>query len=291
MNILVTGAAGFIAKAWIRALGQTSHAVFGLDNKEDGELLREPSLKRFFRQDLTKPFRLDIPFDYVFHLGALNVTHVGKAEYQAYHRVNVTGTENLIKAVNARKFVFMSTTKVYQKREGIIDEDSPLKPAGDYERSKLEAEETCRRYFKDRDLTIFRSVNVVGPGQAEKAVIPVFFKRAVHNEPLDILYSIHTPLQMLYVEDLLRAFDLLLEKDQGLGVVNLCREETITLGELAKEIVVMCHSRSPIRFDSDEAVAVAKVVSQKARTVLEWQAQVSIKDILKKYYEFICVNK
>lgn len=291
MNILVTGATGFIGKALIHELGQSSHNIFGLDNKEDGELLHEPSLKRFFKQDIAKPFRLDTPFDYVFHLGALNVTHVGKEEYQAYHRVNVEGTENLIKAVNTRKFVFMSTAKVYQKREGAVDEGSPIDPAGDYERSKLEAEQICRRYFNKQDLTIFRSVNVVGPGQAQKAVIPVFFKKALHNEPLDILYSIHTSLQMLYVGDLLRAFDLLLEKDRGLGVVNLCREEIITLGELAEEIVAMCHSQSPIRFDSDEAVALTKVVSEKARAVLGWQAQVSIKDILRKYYEFLCVNK
>lgn len=291
MNILVTGATGFIGRVWIHALGQTSHVVFGLDHKEDSEVFQESSLKRFFRQDFTKSFRLDIPFDYVFHLGALNVTHVGKAEYPTYHRVNVEGTENLIKAVHTRKFVFMSTAKVYQKREGAVDEGSPIEPGGDYERSKLEAEHICRRYFKEEDLTIFRSVNVVGPGQAEKAVIPVFFKRAVHNEPLDILYSTHTPLQMLYVGDLMRAFNLLLEKDRGLGVVNLCCEETITLGELAKEIVAVCHSRSPVRFDSDEAVAVMKVVSEKARVVLGWQAQVSVKDILRKYHEFFCANK
>ncbi len=290
MNILVTGAAGFIGKALIRELGRSSHNIFGLDNKDDGQVSIGSSLKQFFRQDLTSPFRLDIPFDYVFHLGALNVTHVGKAEYPAYNRVNVQGTENLIKAVQTRKFVLMSTVKIYKKQKGLVDEEATVDPAGDYERSKLEAEKVCRKYFDERDLTIFRCVNIVGPGQAPKAVIPVFFKKAMRDEPLDIIYSVHTSLQMLYIGDLLRAFGLILKKKQGLGVINLCPEEMITLGKLAEEIIAICHSKSSIRFSSDEPVALTKVVSLKARTALGWQAQVSIKDILKKYYEFVCVN-
>ena len=291
MNILVTGAAGFIGRALIHELAQFPHNIFGLDNRNTKQGPENSLLKQFFNQDLTQPFHLEIPFDYVFHLGALNVTHVGKEEYQVYCRVNVQGTENLIKAVNTRQFVFMSTAKVYQRQEGIIDEESPVKPEGDYERSKFEAEELCRRYFDEQNLTILRAVNVVGSGQAHKAVIPVFFKKALNNEPLEIIRPIHTPLQMLYVGDLVKALCLLLEKDGGVGVINLCSEETITLGKLAEDIVAICQSKSPVHSSNDEKVAFTKVVSKKVQTALGWQAQTSTKDILKNYYEFISVHK
>src|SRR3990167_8337960 len=244
-NILITGANGFIGQALLKSLDRKQYNVFALDSQtlqiSDGR-----PVQRYFQQDITSSFKLEGDFDWVFHFAALNVTHVGKADDEDYRRVNVLGTENLLRAVHTRQFVFMSTVKVYRERKGDIDEDSPLDPRNGYERSKLEAEEVCRRCVAKGHLTIFRAVNVVGPGQAEKAVIPVFFRRAMQGEPLEIIYSGQTPLQMLHIEDLLQVFYLLLTKNKGIGTVNLCPDETITLAELAQKIQALCGSRSQI---------------------------------------------
>jgi len=289
-NILITGANGFIGKAFINGLDRNQFNVFALDN-ENRRGLEDLSVTKFFLQDITIPFKIEVALDYVFHLAALNVTHVDKAEYNEYQRVNVQGTENLIKAVNTQKFAFMSTVKVYQKQDGSIDEESPVAPVNDYERSKLEAEKICIQNFNEQDLTIFRSINIVGPGQVEKAVIPVFFKKAINGEPLEITYSDHTSLQMLSVGDILRAFEMLLEKNQGVGTINLCSEEVITLGRLAKDIVTICQSKSLVIHSSDEEIAVTKFISKRAKAILGWRAETSIKDILKNYYEFISAPK
>lgn len=287
-NILVTGANGFIGKALVNGLDRNQFNVFALDN----ENRREPNdlpVEKFYLQDITVPFKLDVPFDHVLHLAALNVTHVDAAEYQEYHRVNVRGTENLIKTVHSKNFAFMSTVKVYRRQDGLIDEHSPVKPEGDYARSKLEAEELCRRLFREEGLTVFRAVNVAGPGQPEKAVIPIFFKRALRNEPLEILYPVDTILQVLDIGDLLRAFYLLAGKDRGVGTVNLSSGETITLGDLAKEIIAICRSKSPLHTVPDKKVAAMKVISTKAKSTLGWAARTPIRDIIRNYYNFVAV--
>lgn len=287
MNILVTGATGFIGKALIQELARSSHNVFGLDNQVNGQDLKNLPVKYFFNQDLTQSFHLEESFDYVFHLGALNVTHVGVQDYTAYHQVNVLGTENCIKAVKTRHFVFMSTTKVYREQEGLINEESPVEPKSGYAQSKLEAEKLCRRYFDEKDLTIFRAVNIAGPGQAEKAVIPVFFQKALNDEPLELIYPINTPLQILHIRDLLKAFDLLLKSDQGLGILNLCPEETITLGELAGEVIEICQSTSKVQCNADNEVVSMKILAEKAFSMLEWKSGMSVKDTLREYYQYI----
>jgi len=288
MNILITGAAGFIGRNLIQKLALSSQDVFGLDNCAGDMGTAALPVKGFFDQDLTRPFRLSVPFDVVFHLGALNVTHVGQEDYSSYRRVNVDGTENLIKAVDARKFVFMSTAKVYREKEGLLDETSPIGPQSDYARSKWEAEELCRRNFAERDLTVFRPVNVVGPGQAEKAVIPVFFRRAIRHEPLEMIHSVRTKLQMLYIGDLLEAFELFLKKPQGLGAVNLCSEETVTLGSLAEQIIEICRSKSPIQIRNQEADLSGQISAGKAKRCLGWEAHTPLKDVLQNYYESVC---
>ena len=287
-NILVTGANGFIGKALINGLDRSQFNIFALDivNRRKPDDL---PVEKFYLQDITAPFKLDVLFDHVLHLAALNVTHVDAAQYQEYYRVNVRGTENLVRAVQTRNFAYLSTAKVYKKQDGLIDEQSPLGPEADYERSKLEAEEVCRRYFNEEKLTVFRAVNVVGSGQPEKAVIPVFFKRALRNEPLEIIYPMTTVLQMLDVEDLLRAFYLLVKKDRGVGTVNLSSEETITLGELAREVIAICRSKSTLHTVPDQKVPAMKVIPQKAKTDLGWEARTPIKDILRNYYNSVAV--
>ena len=290
-NILVTGANGFIGRALINRLDRNQFNVFALDN-ENYQGSDDLPVTKFFLQDITSSFeQLDINFDCVFHLAALNVTHVGKAKYQDYYCANVQGTKNLIEAINTQNFVFMSTVKVYQKQSGMIDEEAPTAPANDYERSKLEAEEICRQNFNKQNLTILRSVNIVGPTQSEKAVIPVFFKKAINNKPLEIIYPDGTFLQMLDVEDILRAFEMLLKKNQGVGTINLCSEEVITLSKLAEEIVTISQSKSSIIHKSDEEVAGMKFVSNKAKAMLGWQPEISIENILKNYHKFMLASK
>lgn len=285
-NVLVTGASGFIGRALIKMLGEQQYNVFALDS----EALQGPAgpqITKYYRQDITSSFKIEEYFDHVFHLGALNVTHVGRADYQDYYHVNVQGTKNLIEAVETQQFVFMSTVKVYQRKEGVIDEASPVGPKGDYERSKFEAEEVCRQYFDEKNLTIFRSTNVVGPGQAEKAVIPVFFKRALNNESLEIIHPERTLLHMLYIGDVVQAFYLLLQKGQGIGVINLCSGETITLGDLAREVVSICRSTSKIQLTSNEKGIQMQYTSNKSLPALGWQAQTPLKTILKNYYNHV----
>lgn len=280
MNVLVTGATGFIGRTFISQLTGKQYNIFGLDIKEDQQI----DAHRFFLQDITRSFHLQEPFDYVFHLAALNVTHVGKAAQEAYQRANVLGTENLIKAVNTKKFVFMSTAKVYKREPGTIDERSKISPEGDYERSKWLAEELCRKYFKPDQLVILRPVNVVGPRQAEKAILPVFFKNAVQNEPIDVFAPRDSVLQFVYIDDVMRLFEALLKNNAASGVFNVSSTDWISLEELALKIVELTHSRSAVRFTNAQKAVFSEVVSLRAKEVLDWQAQVSVTEILRRYY-------
>ena len=174
MNILVTGANGFIGRRL------SSRLINGP---------KGPSRPLLLSQDISKPFFIKRPFDFVIHLAAYNITNVGAKDAGLYTAVNVEGTRTFITSCSYERFIYLSTTKVY-KNEGLpITEDSPLDPQGAYEQSKLKAEEVCRDHFKKESLVILRSVNVMGWGQAPKAVLPVFFQKAKANQPLDIINS------------------------------------------------------------------------------------------------------
>jgi len=280
MKILVTGANGFVGRVLVRELASADVELFALDIA--GEPLA--GVKKFYRQDLARPFKLDEDFDFVFHLGAYNVTHVGARDAQKYQETNVQGTSNLLSACRARNFVFLSTAKVYAQTGQCLTEESPLSPAAEYERSKLAAEEVCRREFKGEKLCVFRAVNIAGPGQSPKAIIPVFFERAAAGKPIDVFAPRDTALQFIDVDDVVALFKLVIARNGVSGVFNIAGPDQIRIDELAQKVIGLCRSRSAVNYANSGSAVLSRVSADKIRKVLGWQASNRMADILRKYF-------
>ena len=279
-SVLVTGANGFVGRALVQRLIAAGHIVSALDTAPDAAL--PPGLQRFYTQDIGLPFEIAEPFDFVFHLAARNITHVGAVDYAELQRVNVNGSENVLRAVAAPDFVFMSTSKVYQQAGQPIDESSPTMPLADYERSKLEAEHALSALFAGKRLTIFRAVNIVGRGQAEKALVPVLFANAHAGRPLDIFAPKTSMLQLLHVADMTAACTALIDCGGCAGIFNLAPTAAIRLDALAERIVELAHSRSPVRYSNNKPAQYSPVLAHKAARQLQWWPAASINDILQE---------
>src|SRR3569623_121363 len=207
MKFLVTGAIGFVGRYLVEKLICAGHEVDALARSDRG-YFKNTALHYFHSFDITHPFSIGDNFDMVIHLAAYNITHVGEISSSIYTEVNVEGTKNVLNGINTRRFVFLSTAKVYQNKEGVLTEESVLGPKQPYEQSKLQAEELCLRLKDQRELVILRSTNVYGPRQPEKAIIPVFFNKAISGEPLKVFGPSGACLQLLYIDDLVSALEL-----------------------------------------------------------------------------------
>jgi UDP-glucose 4-epimerase len=82
--------------------------------------------------------------DGVVHLAALNAAECA-SDPDLARRVNVTGTENLFDAAGStgvKRFIYVSTAHVYgAPLAGVLDEDTPPRPAHPYAETHLGAEE------------------------------------------------------------------------------------------------------------------------------------------------------
>jgi len=284
MNILVTGANGFIGRRLSSRLIEQGHYVTGLSLK----IPSDPPIafKNYYQQDLTRPFVLNDPFDIVIHLAAYNITNVGAKDRELYTAINVGGTQNLLQGVRTKKFIYLSTTKVYKNEGRPITEESSIAPQGAYEQSKLKAEEVCSTFLKNRSLVILRSVNVIGWGQAPKAVLPVFFQKARANQPLDIINTALTPMQFVYVEDLIDVIEAVIRQEDKSGIFNIAHPETISLEQLALEIIAITHSSSVLNIKNDATeILLSPVICYKAQQQLGWKAKTGLIKVLKSYQD------
>jgi len=141
MNVLVTGAAGFLGQGVIRALQDAGHCPLGLDIRRDPLVdveadIRHPEACRRALAQLP-------PIDAVVHAAAL--AHVNRVDRNLCMAINVDGTRHMLQAAReagVTRFVYVSSVTVYGDYDLAVpvDESSPWQPAGLYGTSKRDAE-------------------------------------------------------------------------------------------------------------------------------------------------------
>ncbi|MCK4261089.1 MAG: NAD(P)-dependent oxidoreductase [Halanaerobiales bacterium] len=282
-RILVTGSNGFIGRSFIDGFDKNLYDIFALDFQK--EVHSEISgIKDYFAIDISKPFQLNIDFDVIIHLAALNQTNINSNfAYDQFRDVNVNGTINVANSCNFEKFIFFSTANMYDKIASQINESSPLKPHSFYERSKYEAELACKEYIENNKLVILRPVNITGIKQANKAIVPFFFSRAVKNESIQVFVPKNRKIQLLSVKDLLKAIEIVICTEHINGIFNLSNKESIEVKEVAEKVVALCNSKSQITCTNNDLENFSEISSEKAKNLLNWQAQDSINTIINDY--------
>jgi len=258
MNVLVTGAAGFIGSNLVHFLvkERPKWRVVALDLLTyAGNLANLAALKgrpgySFVKADIADAegmrslFERE-RFDVVFHLAA--ESHVDRSHYGAmdFVRTNVLGTQSLLAAaLNAGvgRFVHISTDEVYGSLEqGAFTEDAPLNPTNPYAASKAGSDLMVLACFKTHALNacITRCTNNYGPYQFPEKLIPLFITNAMEDKDLPLYGDGLNVRSWVFVEDHCRALLAVAEKGQAGEVYNIgCLPEAeISNIEMTKKIL------------------------------------------------------
>ena len=167
MNILITGAAGFIGYNLSNLLLKRKHHVYGIDNfdnyysiniKKKRIFLLKQHKKFFFSKiDITEKKKLKSFFkkkkiDLVIHLAAQAGVRYSLLNPQKYIDVNIFGFLNIIEEVRLNKvknFFYASSSSVYgDSTKFPLDENQSLNPKNIYGISKKLNEQIAELYSK-----------------------------------------------------------------------------------------------------------------------------------------------
>jgi nucleoside-diphosphate-sugar epimerase len=180
--VLVTGSSGYLGAPLVERL-LSDYRVVGLDQKPpEGE--PRGAAADFVQCDLTDADSVELAVQTIFQRhGPRIASCVHLAAYYdfsgepspLYRTLTVEGTERLLRGLRrfeVEQFVFSSTHIVMKPAEEgeVISEQSPVEPAWDYPRSKLEAEQVIRMERGNTPAVILR---LAGVYDADTHVVPV----------------------------------------------------------------------------------------------------------------------
>lgn len=306
IRILVTGGAGFIGSHIIEKLLSDGHEVVCLDNFDP---YYDPEIKRNNIQPFleNKNFTLEVGdirdrdiltlllegTDYVFHEAAQAGVRISVDDPVKPHEVNATGTLNLLEAARnsgVKKIINASSSSVYGKVSYLpFDEDHPRQPVSPYGVSKLAAEEYCRIFSELYGLKAvsLRYFTVYGPRMRPDLAISIFTRKALANEPITIFGDGTKTRDFTYIEDIVRANLIAMQK--GEGPYNIGGGHRVSIQTLAEAIIKITGSTSEIRYadavrgDAEHTFADTK----RAERDLGWRPEVSLEEGLRRYAAWV----
>lgn len=255
MNILVTGAAGFVGGHLVKELANNGHTVTAAVNNNENA----PNGTTGAYADLSKADEVvnNIDFkniDAVIHLAGLAAVGPSFDAPLKYITVNSGIEINLYEACIAQgakpKFLVISSGSLYNPGSPMpINEQSAVESSSPYSVSKITQEELAK-YYSNRGFkyVIARPFNHIGPGQNPGFIVPDFAKQIVSGERGEIseimVGNLSAKRDYTDVRDISRAYRLLVESDNTNGkTFNICSGNSVSGQEILDSLLAKSNAK------------------------------------------------
>ena len=299
-RVLITGGAGFIGSHLCERLIKHNEVVVYDTFRRDA--IGSTGLADHPRVTVVRGDVLDAPAlrqamqgcDAVVHMASIAGVDTVLKNPVATMRIAMIGTDNALEAAReqggVQRFIDFSTSEVFGRYAYQVTEfdATTLGAVGEarwtYAVAKLATEHLALNYHKEHGLPTcsIRPFNVYGPRQVGEGAIHHFIRRALAGEPLTIHNDGAQIRAWCYIDDIIEAILLALERDEAVGhAFNIGNaRSTVTIYNLAREIVRLSSSRSTIEFvpwpHADVEIRVPAV--EKARELLGFQAGIDLEE-------------
>jgi dTDP-glucose 4,6-dehydratase len=253
-----------------------------------------------FRQhDVSLPVTVDGPVDYVLHMAS----PASPRDFPTYPiqivKVGTLGTHNMLGVALAKgaRFLLASTSEVYgdalvhPQPETYWGNVNPLGPRGCYDEAKRCAEAFTMAYNRahNLDTRIVRIFNTYGPRMRldDGRVIANFMSQALRGQPMTVYGDGSQTRSLCYVDDLVAGILAVLNSGDP-APFNLGSEHEVTVLELAREVAALAGSDASVSHEPlpQDDPKQRRPDLTRARSILGWEATVSLRDGLERTLEY-----
>ncbi len=311
MNVLVTGAAGFIGSHFAENVAAKGYQVIGIDNFSDyyskelkyknAQELKAKNIQvinyDLLKNDLDRI--IDKEIHYIFHFAA----QPGNSEsstFESYSQNNFIATHNLLnfalKQKDLKLFVNISTSSVYGKY-ATLAEDEETKPVSHYGVTKLAAEQLVLSKSRADLLKAcsLRLFSVYGPRERPDKLFTKLIDCALNNKKFPLFAGSETHVRSFtYIGDIIDGIISVLGKE------DICNNQIFNIGSENEHStmegikIIESITKSKIQFEhlpsrlGDQLRTNANI--DKARKILDFNPQTSFYKGLEKQTDWFRNN-
>ncbi|MDD4202813.1 MAG: NAD(P)-dependent oxidoreductase [Candidatus Omnitrophica bacterium] len=249
MNILVTGATGFIGKHLVEDLSTKNNKIYCFVRDIKKAIPLKKYGVEFLFGDVTDKASLeqikDRNIDIVYHCSGL----VESSNIEKLREVNVKGTVNIcdmMLALGIKKMIYVSSVAVITGNpETPLTDDMPFCSSNIYGQSKLEAEEKVLEYRKKGlKIGIIRPCMIYGADEPHMLGKLVRFAK---KRMLPIIGPGENKLHLAYVKNVTQAMIYMAEKECYEGSFLIADDSVLTVKEVFNIIAQGANAKEPVQ--------------------------------------------
>ena len=284
MKVLVTGITGLIGRAIGARLLAEGHEVVSLCRRPASDGCAKSVCAELGAESFVDQVASTVPScDGIVHAGA----SLDKNVYApSISLTNCLGTQQMvalamrwggIPVVNISSIGVIGTPRILP-----VTENHPTAPTTTYHASKLFGEHVMSVASNQGIPTVSLRVTApIGPAMPANRILPVFIRRALDGQPIELAGQGMRRQDYVDVRDVASAVAACLARPQVRGVLNVGSGRSISNLDLANLCVQVCDSRSEVSFsgsaDPEESLA-WDVSTDRARETIDYSPMYALED-------------
>lgn len=292
MNILITGAGGFIGRNFLHLLKQENYF------SNDTIILLSSKVIEGYKCILHKDYTFQKSdffdagintIDIVFHMGA-SVPKINTEDIFKY-TMNVRNTIHLFENMPniPQKIIFISSVSVYKNEGSIINETQPFQYDTMYGVSKI----MCEKYLEKKAeeygfiLQILRLGQIYGPGEeVYSKIVSSFINQISENQQITIWGDGSAVRSMLFVGDCCSCIIQASLYNEYLGPVNIVSSQAVNIKELIQIIYLVCNKNPNVKYINNKTAIVSNIFDASKMQQYFKIKETSLHQGIKFYYDY-----
>mgnify|MGYP001363438302 CR=1 FL=1 len=303
MKIFVSGIAGFLGSHLAETFIKDGHQVIGCDSLIGGELDNVPPEAEFYQYDCcyrNSMLKITKDCDLVYHAAATAYEGLSVFSPHLITQNIVTGSVSLFSAAienKVKRIIYCSSMARYGTNKIPFTENLIPNPQDPYGIAKLAAENILRNLCETHGVEYVIAVphNIIGPRQKYddpfRNVVSIMINRMLQGKA-PIIYGDGSQTRCFsYIDDCLSCLiPMLDQKNLNRQIINIGPdEEFVTINKIAE----ICSNITGVNLnpihkkDRPKEVKHATCSADKARELLNYKTKVSLRDGIKKTFNYI----
>lgn len=248
MNVLVTGATGFIGSHLVRRLLSLNHDVTILIRKKSNtwriaDLLTNNKLHIVYLEKLSfEKLFADNTYDALIHLAAHYIKkHTDEIDINSLHQANIIWPANMLYYASKRIPLFINTGTCfeYAQKKSKLNEHDPIEPYNYYAVTKCAFEQFLSYATRNSPLRAVTLKLFYPYGEMDNTkIIPLMIRSILANKPLTVTRRTQA-FSYTYVADIVDAYIKVLTKPttEKYRVFNIGTKKGVSLKQIYATLV------------------------------------------------------